>query len=184
MMVKLLPINPFSRSGERLESVEGIVWHWTGNAGKGVSHTVRYFEILGKQDPGLLKGFYASAHFIIDKDEWAQVIPIYEVAYHSGSTWWNKHSIGIEICHPKWDGEFKFKTLQHLYDLTAFLMGITGLEGKEKISRHYDITGKLCPKWFVEHPDDYEFAREETERRRYETDQRDDSMGDIERLSE
>jgi N-acetylmuramoyl-L-alanine amidase len=165
-MVRLLPINEFSRPGQRLESVQFIVWHWTGNAGKGVDHTGRYFEILGKQDATDEKpDQYASAHLIIDKRDWLLVVPLNEVAYHAGSRWWNHNSIGIEICHPDWSGVFPEETLENLYETTAFFMRMKGLTSPERIKRHYDITGKLCPKWFVEDEDAFERAKAEVGRR-------------------
>ena len=36
--------------------------------------------------------------------------------------------------------------------LTAWLCDYTGI-GRDQVIRHYDITGKLCPLYFVEHKD-------------------------------
>ena len=39
--------------------------------------------------------------------------------------------------------------------LTRWLMEEYGLESGQVI-RHYDVTGKICPKSFVEHPEEWE----------------------------
>ena len=50
-MDNLLPVNEFTRPGEKLDSIYGIVFHWIGNAGTSTSANARYFENLSKQDP-------------------------------------------------------------------------------------------------------------------------------------
>lgn len=182
-MVKFLPVNPFSRPGEKLSSVYGIVWHWVGNAGKGVDHTARYFEILGNQDPNVKEARYASSHFIIDEKDWLQVIPLDEVAYHAGARWWNKNTIGIEICHKDWTGKFEAATLDRLCSLTAYLMDMFDVK-RQAIYRHYDITGKLCPKYFVENNIEYEETKRECEKRLHERYFGNDRLGDIKKSAE
>ena len=39
--------------------------------------------------------------------------------------------------------------------LTAWLCDYCDI-GRDHVIRHYDITGKLCPLYFVEHPDAWE----------------------------
>ena len=36
---------------------------------------------------------------------------------------------------------------------------LIGEYGCRDIIRHYDVTGKICPKWYVEHPNEWEALR-------------------------
>jgi len=46
-------------------------------------------------------------------------------------------------------------TYQSMVQLTAWLCNRFGLTSQDVI-RHYDVTGKICPKYFVEHEDAWE----------------------------
>jgi N-acetylmuramoyl-L-alanine amidase-like protein/Big-like domain-containing protein len=44
-----------------------------------------------------------SAHFVVSRDgQIVQLVPVTDVAWHAGNSWWNLHSIGIE--HEGWAG--------------------------------------------------------------------------------
>jgi len=169
---KLLPVNPFSRPGHRRPDTLGIVYHWVGAAGQENDATARYFELLSNQDlDDEDPDRYASAHYIIGMDgEIIRCIPDEEVAYHVGARRYtalaqrqfhgytsnerratpNWCTIGIELNHPDWTGEFTEATLEAAVSLGKSLLR-THLLGSHDVYRHYDITGKLCPKWFVKH---------------------------------
>lgn len=172
----LLPINDFSRPGDKMEEVLGLVFHWTGNAGQKNEVTGRYFELLANQPHDKKHKRYASAHYIIGMDgEILQVIPEDEVAYHVGAWEYTPFAvrhfpdyttnvyhgspnwclIGVELCHPDWSGQFTKETLISAKKL-AFDIGYRHRFIYGQIHRHYDITGKRCPLWMVEHPDDWE----------------------------
>ena len=105
-----------------------------------------YFENL--KDTGET---YASSHFVIGMDgEIVQCIPCNEIAYASNDR--NEDTIAIECCIPDETGEFTDATYQSLIELTAWLMGRYDLTTDDVI-RHYDVTGKMCPKYYVEHED-------------------------------
>ncbi len=72
----------------------------------------------------------------------------------------NIDTISIECCHPDASGEFNKKTYESLIALTAWLCSKYNLE-EEDILRHYDITGKLCPLYYVEHEDKWETLKED-----------------------
>nr|DAY42911.1 MAG TPA: N-acetylmuramoyl-L-alanine amidase [Caudoviricetes sp.] len=147
---KLLTINPFSRPGIKLKSVKNIVLHWIGNAGSSALANRNYFESLKD------KGIYASAHYILGLDgEKINCIPEDEMAYHSGNWNMNCNSIGIENCHPDWGGKFNDKTYNSLIELLVYLCRKYNLN-QDAIIRHYDVTGKVCPKYYVEHQDAFE----------------------------
>ena len=82
--------------------------------------------------------------------EIVQCIPCNEIAYASNDR--NEDTIAIECCIPDETGEFTDATYQSLIELTAWLMGRYDLTTDDVI-RHYDVTGKMCPKYYVEHED-------------------------------
>ncbi len=147
---KLLTINPFSRPGIKLKSVKNIVLHWIGNAGSSALGNRNYFESLKN------KGIYASSHYIIGLNgEIIKCIPENEMAYHAGNWNMNCNSIGIENCHSDWGGKFNDNTYNALIELIADICKRYGLN-QNCIIRHYDVTGKVCPKYYVEHQDAFE----------------------------
>lgn len=155
---RLLTINQFSRPGEKLHSIHSLVFHWVGNANTSDSANARYFETLSKQDPfDDEDDIYASAHYVLDDDSIIQMIPDDEIAYHAGSSWWNRNSIGIEICHPDWTGKFTEKTMKNLTSLAVQLCIKHEIDplGDKRFMRHYDITKKMCPLYWVEHPEEF-----------------------------
>ena len=130
---------------------KGLVIHWTANTDKGsdAGNNRNYFNN---------SGLAASAHYIIDDHQVVQCLPEKEMAYHVGaksykqnaidklSSYPNNCTIGVEIC-VNCDGDFQ-KTFQNTVDLTADICKRQGWT-IENLWRHYDITGKDCPKFFV-----------------------------------
>lgn len=149
---ELLTVNPYSRPGTKLCSVNGIVVHYVGNPGTTAEQNRNYFEGL-KAQTGENK-VSVSSNFIIGMDgEIIQCVPIDEMAYASNSR--NSDTISIECCHPEADGRFTEETYDSLVRLTAWLCSELKLKPKDVI-RHYDVTEKACPKYFVDHPQEWE----------------------------
>lgn len=147
--VALLTPNEYSRPQMPLSEVNGVVIHYTANPGTTGWDNQHYFENL--KDSRSTK---ASSHFIIGLDGTIiQCIPLDEIAYASNER--NEDTISIECCHPKENGKFTDATYESLVKLTAWLAGEYNLKS-EDIIRHYDVTGKICPKYFVEHEDAWE----------------------------
>ena len=144
--VDLIPVNEYSRPGIALERVNGIVVHYVGNPGTTAENNRNYFAGLAETGEA-----HASSHFVIGLEgEIIQCVPLDEIAYCSNDR--NYDTISIECCHPDETGEFTEATYGALVRLTAFLSDYYGL-GREEVLRHYDVTGKLCPMYFVEHED-------------------------------
>ncbi len=142
----ILPVNPYSRPGTRLEQVNGVVIHYTANPGTTAEQNRSYYGNLASSG-----ATYASSHFIIGIDGTViQCVPLDEIAYCSNKR--NDDTISIECCHRDATGKFSDATYESLVKLTAWLCNLYDLE-KEDIIRHYDVTGKLCPKYFVDSPD-------------------------------
>ena len=147
--VQLLTVNEYSRPGITLEAVNGIVIHYTANPGTSALDNRNYFENLKTSHTTK-----ASSHFIIGLEgEIVQCIPCNEIAYASNNR--NSDTIAIECCIPDDTGKFNDSTYQSLIQLTTWLIGRYDL-GIEDVIRHYDVTGKNCPKYFVEHESAWE----------------------------
>lgn len=146
---QFLTVNPYSRSGKTLRRVNGIVIHYTANPGSTAQNNRDYFENLK-----ITRTTSVSSHFIIGLEgEIIQCIPLNEVAYASNNR--NKDTISIECCHPDESGQFNDATYQSLQELVRALMDTYHLQSQDVI-RHYDITGKICPKYFVDHEDQWQ----------------------------
>lgn len=144
MTEDFLTLNPYSRPGEKLESVHNIFVHYTANKGTSAAQNRSYFENLG-----ITGETSASAHFIIGYEgEIVQCVPLDEIAYAVVGR--NYDSISIECCYQDSDGEFTHATYQSLIRLSAWLLNEYDLTPDDML-RHYDEGGKKCPLYFVEH---------------------------------
>jgi len=169
---KLLTVNQFSRSGRKLSGVKGIVLHWVANPKSSAMGNRLYFENLRTQSPDNPQVVYASAHFVVGiSGDIVQCLPTDEMAYHVGAKSYkpeaitafghipNNCTIDIELCHPEWNGKFTTQTLAAATELCATLCVQFDLDPISGIWTHHGITGKCCPKWFVDNPCDFEFFR-------------------------
>ena len=140
--VQIIDVDGASRSGEKLDSVKDIVIHYVGNPGSTAQQNHDFYA--GNQSN-------VSSHFVVGLDgEVIQCIPLDEMS--AASNWRNNDTISIEVCHPDDTGKFNKKTYKSLVKLVAWLEEQCGLEDGDVI-RHYDITGKECPRYFVTHED-------------------------------
>lgn len=147
--VQLLTPNPYSRPQAALPRVKGLVIHYTANPGTSAQQNHDYFE--GLKDSRITK---ASSHFIIGMEgEIIQCIPSSEIAYASNER--NADTMAIECCHLDETGEFTKETYDSLVHLTAWLLGKFDIT-VENVIRHYDVTGKECPRYFVENQEAWE----------------------------
>jgi len=155
--------HPISRPAMRdpkrftIPEVRAIIMHWTANTGRGANAMANrnYFNLGSRA---------ASAHYCVDDRTIVQCLPHNEVAYHVGARRYltdgqmimtggnlspNHYTIGIEMCVNS-DGDWN-KTYQHSAELAAWLL--IKYPGA-RLLRHFDITGKDCPKMMLE-PDDW-----------------------------
>ena len=154
----LLTPNPYSRPQLAPDEITGIVIHYVGNPGSSAMANRDYFE-------GLKSGAnetYASSHFIVGLEgEIVQCIPTSEIAYASNDR--NHDTIAIEVCHPDKTGKFSEVTYASLVHLTGWLCEYLEVQPSQ-IIRHYDVTGKKCPKYYVEHEDAWEAFKQDVTR--------------------
>ncbi len=147
--VELLTPNEYSRPQIPIEEIRGIAIHYTANPGATAMNNRNYFENL--KDTHETK---VSSHFVVGLEgEVVQCIPTSEISYATNSR--NVDTISIECCHPDETGQFNEATYDSVVKLTAWLCLRFGLD-TEDVIRHYDVTEKNCPKYYVEHPDAWE----------------------------
>ena len=140
----LLPVNEFSRCGDKLTQVNAVVIHYVGNPNTTAWQNRSYFENLATSGETS-----ASSNLIVGLEGEALLcVPLDEVAYCSNDR--NHDTVSIEFCHPDAGGKPTQETYDTLVKLTAWLCGLYGLDAQEGVIRHYDVTGKQCPMYFVE----------------------------------
>lgn len=137
------------RSGRELSAIKNIVIHYVGNPGTTAQNNRDYFDKESTQ---------VSSHFIVGlKGEIIQCLPLNEKS--AASNWRNKDTISIEVCHPDESGKFSSDTYNSLIRLTSWLCKSFYLNQNDVI-RHFDITGKICPKFYVENEDEWDILKE------------------------
>lgn len=139
--------NQFTRPGISLRRVSAIAIHYTGDPGATAQNERDYFN-----GPCVSAGRYASCHYCVGMGgEIVQLIPENEYAYCTCEA--NAYSISIETCHPDSSGKFTEAGEKSLIELAASLCKKYGLNPAAGLIRHYDVTGKRCPLYYVDHPE-------------------------------
>ena len=134
--------NPNARHGMRLSDFRGVVIHYVGNPGTTAMANRNYFNQPTTD---------VVSHFVVGLDgEVVQCLPLHERSVASNAR--NRDTISIEVCHPDDSGKFLDKTYASLVRLTAWLCDLGELDA-DNVIRHYDVTGKECPRYYVRHPD-------------------------------
>ncbi|MBQ9964007.1 MAG: N-acetylmuramoyl-L-alanine amidase [Clostridia bacterium] len=142
---QIIEINGAGRRGVPIEAVNNIAVHYVGNPGTSAQANRNYFNQPTTQ---------VSSHFIVGLDgEIIQCVPLNEKS--SATNERNRDTISVEVCHPDKTGQFNEQTYASLVRLCAWLCDTYELEATDLI-RHYDVTGKLCPLYYVEHPEAWE----------------------------
>ncbi|WP_434311084.1 peptidoglycan recognition protein family protein [Hominifimenecus sp. rT4P-3] len=146
-----LTVNPYSRPGKATGEIHAVVIHYVGNPGTTAQQNRDYFEDIASGEEDV----YMSSNFVIGLEgEVIACVPPGEVAYASNNR--NSDTISIENCHPDETGKFNDSTYQSLVKLTAWLCRQYQLDPLNGgVIRHHDVTGKCCPKYFVEHEDSW-----------------------------
>ena len=162
---KYLTINPYSRPGNKLKGVKGIVIHWVGNATSTAEANRNYFEGL-KSGQKMSNGKYrhASSHYIVGLEgEVIACVPEEEIAYHASKA--NEDHIGIEVCHTDWNGKFSTVTYQALITLIIDICNRYNLNPLRDVIRHYDVTGKDCPRYYVKNIESWEQLKQDANKK-------------------
>lgn len=145
-------------SARSTSKIKYIVWHYTANDGDTDEANAKYFK---------RKNLKASAHYFVDDDSVTISVPDTYVAWSVGGsrysnykttggakyykTCTNTNSINIELCDTKKDGTYMAsdKTINNAIELTKDLMKKYNIP-IENVIRHFDVTGKSCPAYYVD----------------------------------
>ena len=140
--VQLIHMHNTARTGTELDGVKNIVIHYVGNPNTSAQNNRDYFDKDSTE---------VSSHFVVGLEgENIQCLPLWEKS--AASNWRNSDTISIEVCHPDDTGKFNDTTYNAVIKLVSWLLNELGLD-ESAVIRHYDITEKLCPLYYVEHED-------------------------------
>lgn len=145
-------------SSRSTTSIKYIVWHYTANDGDTDEANGKYFNTPNRN---------ASAHYFVDDDSITQSVPDNYVAWSVGGSRYsnykttggaklygiatNSNTLNIELCDTQKNGKYNVsdKTLANAIALTKDLMKKYNIP-IENIIRHFDVTGKSCPAYYVD----------------------------------
>lgn len=145
----------YLHAGRKKSDIKYIVVHYTANDGDTARNNLDYYarEVVK-----------ASAHYYVDENEVCCSVPWDDVAYHCGGAKYrgtnpkfngvcrNFNSISVEMCSRK-DAAgayyFKDEVILRTAVFVAQLMEEYDVP-IERVIRHYDVTGKPCPRPFVD----------------------------------
>jgi len=166
-MIKIrhyLTKNEYSRP-QRPNMPKGVIVHYTGVKGQRALQTIAYFESLKNQNHK--NAIYASTQFVIDVNgDVYQIMPESEMCYgvstpidYANNPYpleihnvfgrsVNKNSLQIEMCIDN-DGNLTKETILSTTELVQDIIKRYKL-GTNCVFRHFDCTGKICPKPFVD----------------------------------
>ena len=157
-----------NRTGVKLTETRSLVIHWTGVPGQTAQQTRNFFSTAG-----------TSAHYVIGQDgEIIRMIPDDEMAYHAGEnpsagltytdfanenykrsngvTNPNRFTIGIEVNPKDASGNYTKEARSSAVKLAAHVIsenkigGFFGILFGKTMVRHGDLTGKNCPKLYMD----------------------------------
>lgn len=123
----------FSESNRKSSDIDTLVIHYTGNDGDTAENNGNYFKNNVVE---------TSAHYFVDDTTVVRSVADQNIAWHAGDWDINCRSIGIEIAGST--SECKGKTLENVILLTQRLMRKYNIK-KDRVIRHYDANGKICP---------------------------------------
>lgn len=123
----------FTESNRKSSEIDTLVIHYTGNNGDTAENNGNYFKNNVVE---------TSAHYFVDDTTVVRSVADKNIAWHAGDWDINCRSIGIEIAGST--TECTGKTLENVILLTQRLMKKYNIK-KDKVIRHYDANGKICP---------------------------------------
>lgn len=147
MQINFKQCNSGNYQDGRSKDIEYIVIHYTSNKGDTAKNNIDYFARE--------KNIKASAHYFVDENEVWQSVPDTDTAWHCGAKTYkhkscrNDNSLGIEICMLDKNGNIRLKSIANAIKITKMLMQKYNIS-IDNIIRHYDVTGKDCPRPMVE----------------------------------
>ncbi len=147
------PCHPGNYQRGRAQPVSFLVYHYVGATGGGKANAKYYHSA---------DGVGASAHYFVGHaSEGAEIwssVPEADTAWHCGAKTYkhrscrNANSIGIEMCcHQRPDGTWYIDeaTMAAAAELGRDILARYAIP-MDHVLRHYDVTGKLCPRPLID----------------------------------
>lgn len=153
-LVKILANRINYGSKRDTNNIKWLVIHYTANDGDSAKGNGNYFK---NNKPK------ASAHYFVDDNVIVNSVPDNYTAYAVGGKKYNNNggkyygvctntnSLSIELCDTKRNGksDLSSETRKNAIELARHLCKKYKID-KNHIIMHYQVNGKLCPKYFVE----------------------------------
>ena len=144
---KLIKVNNYNRPGKASKPVR-ICVHYTGDVGTGADRLALYYaNVAAGMFPDKPESWTSTQYIVGLNGEVIRIIPDNEMAYAAAGC--NNGTIHIEVCYKKQSGEFEQASKEALHELVLSLMQKYGIPA-DKVVRHYDLTKKLCPAYYVD----------------------------------
>ena len=143
---KPIPINKYNRPGTK-SIPNRICVHYTGQAGTGADRLALFYKNVAS---GMFpeSNNWTSTQYIVGLNgKVIRIIPDNEVAYAASGK--NDGTLHIEVCYSKVSGEFETASISALRELVQELMKKYNIPAAN-VLRHYDLTGKYCPWYYVD----------------------------------
>lgn len=157
--IAVVPAHSSNHGGYRTPAtIKYIVVHYTGNDGDHDTGNANYYA-----EPN--RG--ASAHYFVDDDSITRSVQDHWIAWAVGGEKWkdcaqtgggslygvatNTNSISVEMCDTQKNGTYDVteKTMSNTIELIKMLMDKYNIP-IERVIRHFDVTGKHCPAYFMD----------------------------------
>lgn len=151
--------HPENYGGKRTAAqIRYLVLHYTGNDGDTAAGNAAYFQRTVTK---------TSAHYFVDEREIWRSVPELWTAWAVGGKKWadaeqtgggsmygiitNTNSISVELCDSRKNGVVQAQeaVLRAAAELCREIMARYGIPA-ERVYRHFDVTGKHCPAYFME----------------------------------
>ena len=140
-----LKLSKYIAGGKRSRTTK-IAWHYTGaHDVKAINTINNWFNSINRGEQG---NKYASSHFLCDLDGTIYTyVPMDRIAWTTNAA--NYYSIGIECATTGNDDHYTDAEYASMVKLGAWLAQYYGLDPRTDFIRHYDVTKKICPRYFV-----------------------------------
>lgn len=144
---KIIKENPYNRPGKASKPTR-ICVHYTGQAGTGADRLALFYaNVAAGMFPDKPQNWTSTQYIVGLNGEVIRIVPDNEIAYAAANK--NYGTIHIEVCYKQSGGEFEQASKAALRELVQYLMTKYKIPA-DKVLRHYDLTGKYCPYYYVD----------------------------------
>lgn len=144
---KTIKVNKYNRPGTSSTPTR-ICVHYTGDVGASADKLAQFYSnVAAGMFPDKPNSWTSTQYIVGLAGEVVRIIPDNEVAYAASGK--NSGTLHIEVCYKQSSGEFEQASKDALRELVQELMTKYKLTA-DKVVRHYDLTGKLCPYYYVD----------------------------------